>query len=81
MPYFGKLHHVLFVGTDISEERIVSVMWVIRIGELGTTLAVTSNRSILQRNTVYCMVDVTHCSVTSALTRATLHYIPADDAL
>jgi hypothetical protein len=31
------------VRTDISEERIVSIIRVKRFGELGTTLAVTSN--------------------------------------
>jgi hypothetical protein len=34
------------VTTDVSEERIVSIIRVTRIGELGT-LAVTSNRSML----------------------------------
>jgi hypothetical protein len=36
------------VGTDVSEERVASIMRVKRIGELGTTLAVTSNRSTLR---------------------------------
>jgi hypothetical protein len=31
------------VRTDVSEERIASIIEVTRIGELGTTLAVTSN--------------------------------------
>jgi hypothetical protein len=38
------LRHVTLVITDVSEERI-SIITVKRIGELGTTLAVTSNRS------------------------------------
>jgi hypothetical protein len=37
------------VRTDFSEERIASIIRVTRIGVLGTTLAVTSNRSTLQR--------------------------------
>jgi demethoxyubiquinone hydroxylase (CLK1/Coq7/Cat5 family) len=36
--------------TDVSEEFIASIIRVERIGELGTTLAATSNRSTLQRN-------------------------------
>jgi hypothetical protein len=39
---------VLPVKTDVSEERIVSIIKVTRIGELGTTLAATSNRSMLR---------------------------------
>jgi hypothetical protein len=38
------------IKTDVSEERIT--IRVTRIGELGTTLAVTSNRLTLRRNTV-----------------------------
>jgi hypothetical protein len=34
------------VGTDVSEELRASIIRVARIGELGTTLAVTSNRRI-----------------------------------
>jgi hypothetical protein len=33
------------VKTDISEERITSIISVQRVGELRKTLAVTSNRS------------------------------------
>jgi demethoxyubiquinone hydroxylase (CLK1/Coq7/Cat5 family) len=40
---------VALVRTDISEERSASIMRVTRIGELGTTLAVTSNRHTLRR--------------------------------
>jgi hypothetical protein len=36
------LHCVAFVRTDVSQERIASVIRV-RFGELATTLAVTSN--------------------------------------
>jgi demethoxyubiquinone hydroxylase (CLK1/Coq7/Cat5 family) len=38
--------------TDVSEERIASIFRVTRVGELGTKLAVTSNRLTLQRNTL-----------------------------
>jgi hypothetical protein len=45
------LHRVALVRTDVSEERIVSIIRA-RIGELEITLAVTSNRCTLRRNTV-----------------------------
>jgi hypothetical protein len=38
---------VALVGTDVSEELSASFIRVTRIGELGTTLAVTSNRRTL----------------------------------
>jgi hypothetical protein len=40
---------VPLVRTDISEERIASIIMVTRIGELETTLPVTSNRSSVCR--------------------------------
>jgi hypothetical protein len=42
---------VALVRTDVSEELSASFNRVTRIGELGTTLAVTSNRHTLRRNT------------------------------
>jgi hypothetical protein len=42
---------VALVRTDVSEELSASFIRVTRIGELGTTLAVTSNRHALRRNT------------------------------
>jgi hypothetical protein len=47
----GMLHRVALVRTDVSEELGASLIRVTRIGELGTTLAVTSNRRMLRRNT------------------------------
>jgi hypothetical protein len=38
----GMLRHVALVRTDVSEELSASFNRVTRIGELGTTLAVTS---------------------------------------
>jgi hypothetical protein len=46
----GMLRRVALVRTDVSEELSASFMRVTRIGELGTTLAVTSNRHMLRRN-------------------------------
>jgi hypothetical protein len=40
-----------FCKTDVSEERSASTIRVTRIGELGTMLAITSNRRTLRRNT------------------------------
>jgi hypothetical protein len=39
----GVLRRVALVRTDVSEELSASIIRVTRIGELGTTLAVTSN--------------------------------------
>jgi hypothetical protein len=38
------LRRMAHVRTDVSEELSASIIRVTRIGELGTTLAVTSNR-------------------------------------
>jgi hypothetical protein len=46
----GMLCRVALVGTDVSGELSASFIMVTRIGELGTTLAVTSNRHTLQKN-------------------------------
>jgi hypothetical protein len=43
------LRRVALVRTDVSEERSASIIRVTRIGELGTTLAVTSNRRTLRK--------------------------------
>jgi hypothetical protein len=48
MASSGMLHRVADVGTDVSEERSSSIIRVTRIGELRTTLAVTSNRRTLR---------------------------------
>jgi hypothetical protein len=48
MPSSGMLRRVALVGTDVSEERSASIIRVTRIGELGTTLALASNRRTLR---------------------------------
>jgi hypothetical protein len=54
----GMLRRVALERTDVSEEPSASFIRVTRIGEIGITLAVTSNRPKLRRNTVsvasYC---------------------------
>jgi hypothetical protein len=61
-----------------------------RIGELGTTIAVTSNRNTLLVRAydvpsspihVVLMLEVIRLSATSILTRATLRNIPEDTIL
>jgi hypothetical protein len=44
MASSGMLHRVVLLRTDVSEELSASIIRVTKIGELGTTLAVTSNR-------------------------------------
>jgi hypothetical protein len=46
----GMSRRVTLVRTNVSEEPSASFIRVTRIGELGTTLAVTSNRRTLRRN-------------------------------
>jgi hypothetical protein len=44
------LRRVALVRTDVSEELSAYFIGVTRIGELGTILAITSNRRTLRRN-------------------------------
>jgi hypothetical protein len=89
MPSLGILHHITLVRTDVSEE--CSACKVTGI-ELGTTLAVTSNRSsvrlLVTANVVpswqillILMVGALHSSETSILTRATQRNITGDGIL
>jgi hypothetical protein len=50
MPSSGMLLRVALVKPDVSEEPSASIFRVTRIGELGISLAVTSNRRTLRRN-------------------------------
>jgi hypothetical protein len=49
MASSGMLRRVALVRTDVSRELSASFIRVTRLGELGTTLAVTSNRRTLRR--------------------------------
>jgi hypothetical protein len=51
MASSGTLRRGALVRTEVAEELWASFIRVTRIGELGTTLAVTSNRRTLRRNT------------------------------
>jgi hypothetical protein len=45
------LFRVALVRTDASEKPSASIIKVTRIGDIGTTLAVTTNRRTLRRST------------------------------
>jgi hypothetical protein len=85
----GMLCHVALVRTDVSEEPSASFIRVTRIGELGTTLAATSNRckkgflhSVSQLLVAASVVlSSLGSSETSVLTRATQRNIPEDTIL
>jgi hypothetical protein len=79
MASSGMLRRVALVRTDVSEERSASFIRVTRIGELGTTLAVTSNQRKLRRNTM--MKEALSSSEMTVLTRATRCNIPEDTIL
>jgi hypothetical protein len=51
MASSGMLRRVALVRIDVSEELSAPFVRVKTIGELGTTLAVTSTRRTLRRNT------------------------------
>jgi hypothetical protein len=51
MAFSGMLRSVALLRTDVSEELSDSFIRVTKIGDRGTTPAVTSNRRTLQRNT------------------------------
>jgi hypothetical protein len=50
------LRRVALVRTAVSEELSASFIRLTRIGELGTTLAVTSNRRTARHSTVFAEV-------------------------
>jgi hypothetical protein len=89
MASSGMLGRVALVRTDVSEELSASFIMVTRIGELGTTLAVTSSRRTLRRKFVVpsspilvtLMTEALSFSETSVLTRATRRNIQKDAIL
>jgi hypothetical protein len=82
MASSGMLRRAALVN-DVSEELSASFIRVTGIGELDTTLAVTSNRRTLTANVVpsstilvTLMKEALSSSETSVLTRATWRNIP-----
>jgi hypothetical protein len=87
------IHRLALVRTDVSEELSAFFIRVKRIGELGITLAVTSNRRTLHRMLVAASVipsspilvtlmkKALSFSETSVLTRVTRRYIQEDAIL
>jgi hypothetical protein len=66
MVFSGMLRRVALIRTDVSEELSASFIKVTIICELGTTLALTSNRRTLGRNMLFL------CSVRRLLVTASI---------
>jgi hypothetical protein len=76
MAVSRMLSRVALVRTDDSDNLSASFIRVVRIGELGTTLAV--NRNAISSILVTLMKDALSSSETSVLRRATRRNIPED---
>jgi hypothetical protein len=84
MASSGMLRRVALVRTDVSEEFSTSIIRVTRIGDLGKTFAVASNRQTVQRSSpilVTVMMEALTSSERSVPTRATRHNVTEDGFL
>jgi hypothetical protein len=92
MASSGMLGRMALARTDVSEKLSASFIRVTRISELGTTLAVTSNRRTLRRNTkplvvsssliiFTLMLEETRSYETWVLTRVTRLHKPQNGIL
>jgi hypothetical protein len=79
MASSGMLRHVALVRTEVSKELSAPFIRVTRIGKLGTTLPVTSNRRTLRRNTKWYLVLVFLRSVRRLLVTAS--FVPSSPIL
>jgi hypothetical protein len=87
---FWDVSRADLVRNDILEERSASIIRVTRIGEIATTIALTSNRRTLRRNNssavrsssilLTLMIEALS-SFETVLTRTTRHNIPDDGIL
>jgi hypothetical protein len=73
------VRRVTVIRTDISGESSACIFKVTRIGELGTTLAVTSNRRTLRRNNILSAYIVFLLSVRRLL--VTANVVPSSPIL
>jgi hypothetical protein len=88
MPFSRLWHSVGFVGTDVSEECVASILKVQRTSVFGTTLTVNIKlfatycyrfSSLLILSTL--KMQARRSSETSVLTRPTRRHIPNDGIL